>query len=221
MRVVWYQGFRKSALQQAQVAGLCDALTDCGTQRQYRRGRDAEFIDADGQEGGQQIQIRAQLAADADPDTGGVGGVGSHLQRPKHSGMMGIIELAQIVGLTVASQGVLGQVVGAHGEEVHQLCQLRRHQHGGGGLDHDTQLSVGVVGNTFRGQLLHHALAGTLALLNLPDRGNHGEHNGDLAIDGSPVQGAKLGAEHLGAVQADTDGANAQSGVLLLLHIEV
>ena len=135
--------------------------------------------------------------------------------------MMRIIELTQIVCLTVASQGILGQIVGANREEIYQLCQLFCHENRGGSFNHDAQFRVGIIGDAFSFQLLHNALAGTLAFLDFPDRSDHGEHNGDFAINGCPIQSPQLGAEHLGTIQTDTDGANTQGRILFLLHVEV
>ena len=98
-----------SALQRFQRAGFRDALADRCAQRQHGRGRNGQLIDPDGQEGGQHAHIRAQLAADADPDAGLVGCVRRHLECAQHGGVMGVEELAQVIGLAVAGKGVLGQ----------------------------------------------------------------------------------------------------------------
>ena len=103
-----------SALQLFQGAGFSDRLADFSPKRQDGGGRDGQLVDTDGQEGLQQGQIRSQLAADADPNARFMGGVGGQLQRPEDGGVVGVKELAQIVSLTVAGQGVLGQIVGAH-----------------------------------------------------------------------------------------------------------
>ena len=65
-----------SAIQHFQRTGFRDALADCKTQGQHRRGRHRQLIDADGEEGGQQADIRTQFAANSNPDTGGMGRVG-------------------------------------------------------------------------------------------------------------------------------------------------
>ena len=100
---------------------------------------------------------------------------------------MRIEELTQVIGLTVTGQRVLGQVVGANREEIHFLGQFVGNQNRGRSFDHDTDLGVFVVRNAFLLQLCHDALAGTLALLDLPDGGNHGEHDGDLTKSGGPI----------------------------------
>ena len=81
---------------------------------------------------------------------------------------------------------------------------------GGGSLDHDADLGVRVEGDPFGGELIHHPLAGPAALLHLPHAGDHGEHDGDLTAGAGPVQRPQLGAEHLGMVETDADGPQAQ-----------
>ena len=56
--------------------------------------------------------------------------------------MMRIIEAAQISVLSVAGQGILGQVIRAAGEEVYDLRKTVTHEHCSGGLDHDSDLDV-------------------------------------------------------------------------------
>lgn len=134
--------------------------------------------------------------------------------------MVRIEKLAQVAAMSVTGQRVLSQVVGAHGKEVHQPGQLRRHEHGGGSLNHDADLGVRVEGDPFGGELIHHPLAGPAALLHLPHAGDHGEHDGDLTAGAGPVQRPQLGAEHLGMVETDADGPQAQGWVLLPVQME-
>ena len=73
-------GYRGSALQHLQRAGLGDGLPDLRPQRQHRGRRHAQLVDPDGQEGLQQAQIRPQFPADADPDPRRVGRVRRNLE---------------------------------------------------------------------------------------------------------------------------------------------
>ena len=85
--------------------------------------------------------------------------------------MMGIIEPAQVIVLTVTGQGVLGQVIGAAGEEVHFLCQPVTEDGGGGSLDHDTDLHMVAEGDALCGQILLHILDEALGLTDFPNTG--------------------------------------------------
>ena len=53
-----------SALQQLQSAGLGNGLADLRPERQNRSGGDGQLVDADGQEGLQQFQVRTKLTAE-------------------------------------------------------------------------------------------------------------------------------------------------------------
>jgi len=76
--------------------------------------------------------------------------------------MMGIIELAQVIALAVAGQGILGQIVGAYREEVHFLSQRIGNKDRGGSLDHNADLRILVIRDTFLVQFRHDLLAGPL-----------------------------------------------------------
>ena len=107
-------GCQVSAVQHLQRAGLGDAFPDLRPQRQHRGRRHAQLVDPDGQEGLQQTQVRPQLSADTDPDPRRVCRVRCNLEGAEDRRVVGVKELAQVVGLPVSGQGVLGQVVGPH-----------------------------------------------------------------------------------------------------------
>ena len=134
--------------------------------------------------------------------------------------MVGIVELIQLGVLTVHRQRVLGQVVGAHGEEGGFLCQLPC-QHGGGrGLHHDADRHF-TGGDALLLQLLADLGAQGLGGLQLPEGGHHGEHDGQVTVGGCPVDGTELGTEDLLPGQADPQTAQTQRRVLLLLQTHV
>ena len=63
------------------IGGIMDLLIENGKIAGLGSdlGNEADqIIDADGKEGGKQVQISAQFTADTDPDTGIVGGVRCH-----------------------------------------------------------------------------------------------------------------------------------------------
>ena len=84
----------ESAFQLFQRAGLGDGLADGGAEREDGGRGNGQLVDADGQEGLEQGDVRAELAADADPDAGGVGRVSRDLDRAQDGGVMRVEELA-------------------------------------------------------------------------------------------------------------------------------
>ena len=60
----WERAWLGSGHQQVEGAAVCDALVQGGAQGEHGGGGDAELVDADGQEGGQQIRVGPQLPAD-------------------------------------------------------------------------------------------------------------------------------------------------------------
>ena len=174
---------------------------------QNSSGSNGQFIHTDGQEGLGHFQICAQLAADADPNAVLMCVLHDHLQQTDHGQVVGIVEAAQIVVLTVASQGVLGQVVGAAGEEVNFLSQSVGNDSCCGSFDHDTDLNMVGVRNTLSIQFLLDGLDQFLGLADFPDAGDHGEHDAQLAVSRSAVQRSQLGTEECGTAQADTQCA--------------
>ncbi len=135
--------------------------------------------------------------------------------------MVRIKEALQSAGLAVAGQDVLGQVVGAHGEEIRLLRQLVRDQRGGRRLDHDAQLRLPPVGDALPVQFRHDLPADPAAFLHFPERGDHREQDGDVAEGGGAVDGAQLRAEDLRPAQANADGAQAHGGIRLGRQIKI
>ena len=72
----------------------------------------------------------------------GGGRVDGHLDGPEHSGVVRVEEGLQLCVLAVQSAGVLGQIVGADGEEVALLGQLVGDEDSGGRLDHGADLQL-------------------------------------------------------------------------------
>ena len=147
----------------------------------------------------------------------GLHGLADHAQ---NSGVVGVIEGVQLGVLPVNGQGVLGQIVGAQGEELHLLSQLLGHHHGGGGLDHDADLHL-AHGHAPLPQLPAALLQHVLGVPDLPHGDNHGEHDGHGAEGTGPEDGPQLGLEDVPPGQADADGPVAQGRVLLLVQAEV
>ncbi len=135
--------------------------------------------------------------------------------------MAGVEEVADVGVHPVGGQGVLGQVVGADGEEVHLLGQHVGHDGGGGGLDHDAVLHVLAVGHALLVQLLAHLGQDGFNLQHLLQVGDHGEHDVQLAVYRRAQQRPQLGAEDIRLLEADADGPVAHGGVLLPLDAEV
>ena len=135
--------------------------------------------------------------------------------------MMRVVEAAQVIVLAVAGQRVLGQIVGADAEEIDLLRQTVAVDGGGGRLDHDADLDLLAVGDALLLQLALDFLAELLGLADLPDGGDHREHDAQLAEGGGAEEGAQLGLEDLGPGQADAQCAHAHGGVILLRQIKV
>ena len=134
--------------------------------------------------------------------------------------MMGVGEALQLGILAVDRAGVLGQVVGAQGEEVDFFCQLVSDKDGSGGLDHDTDLEIAYL-VAFLDQFLFALLHDGLGFDKFPFADDHGEHDAHVAVCGSAQQSAELFLEELGSGQADTQSTEAQCRVLFLVQIHV
>ena len=150
-----------------------------------------------------------------------VTGFNGHLDGAQHGGVMGVEEGLQLCVLAVQCTGVLGQVVGADGEEVALGGQLVRDEHGGGGLDHGAYFNVLPHLHALGGQLGTALFQNSLGVLQLPQAGDHGEHDAHVAVGGSTQQRAQLGLEEVLAGQADADGTVAQRGVILVIQLHV
>jgi hypothetical protein len=135
--------------------------------------------------------------------------------------MVRVEERLQLCILAVQRTGVLGQVVGADGEEIALSSQLVRDQYSGGGLDHGAYLDVLAHLHALGGQFCAALFQNSLGILQLPQAGDHGEHDAHVAVGRSTQQSAQLGLEEVPAGQADADGAVAQSGVLLVIQLHV
>ena len=150
-----------------------------------------------------------------------MGVLGHKADQAQHRGVMRVVEAAQVVVLTVTGQRVLGQIVRADAEEVDLLCQTVTVDGRGGRLDHNADLHILAVRDALVFQLAADLLAHALGLTDLPDGGDHREHNAQLAECGRAEQGAQLGLEDLGPGQADAQRAHAHGGVILLGQVKV
>ena len=139
-----------------------DGLADLLPKRQHRTRRNGKLVDADRQERFGQRKIRAELAADADPDAVLVRIVAHHLEEAQHRGMMRVEEAPEVVVLAVARKRVLRQVVRAAGEEVDFFCKPVGDDRRRGRLDHDTDLD-----RAFE-QILRMAICGNASNEDLP-----------------------------------------------------
>ena len=150
-----------------------------------------------------------------------MGVLGHKADQAQHRGVMRVVEAAQVVVLTVTGQRVLGQIVRADAEEVDLLCQTITVDGRGGRLDHNADLHILAVGDALVFQLAADLLAHALGLTDLPDGGDHREHNAQLAECGRAEQGAQLGLEDLGPGQADAQCAHTHGGVIFLGQVKV
>ena len=143
--------------------------------------------------------------------------VGDRLEHAQHRRGEGIEALGDALVAAVGGVEELQQVVRADRQEVDALDQLvelieqRRHLDHGADLDPVRQL-VAVAAQM--GQL---ALDQPLGLVEFLDRGDHREHQLEVAPAGRAQQRADLGAQQARAVEAEPDRAPAERRVLLFL----
>ena len=113
------------------------------------------------------------------------------------------------------------QIVGADGEEVALLRQLVRDEDGGRRLDHGAHFHLLVELLALCTQLGAALVQHGLGVLQLPQAGDHGEHDAHVAVGRSPQQRTQLGLEEVLPGQTDADGAVAQCGVVLVVQLHV
>ena len=150
-----------------------------------------------------------------------MGRVHGHVNHAQNRRRVRVGELPQVWILSVACQGVLGQIVGPDGEEVHLSGQLGSHDDRGRGLDHDTHLDILSEVHTLTTQLTLDLIDDDPGLVDLGGGGDHGEHDRDVTEGGSPQDGPELHLEDLRPGQADADGPVSQGRIGLLLQTEV
>ena len=111
---------------------------------------------------------------------------------------------------------VLGEVIGAHAEELAHLGEPVADEHGRRRLDHDAdghrRGGPDSLPAQRRGLLQHHLPR----LLHLFHQGHQRQHELDVPVHRGPENGADLWPEDLGLVEADANGAPAEEGVGLL-----
>ncbi len=119
----------------------------------------------------------------------------------QHGGMQAFIEFRHARIVPVDGQQVLGQVVGADGEEIHPPGHGLDLVHGGRHLDHDAD----------RRSMYRHTVFQQLAV-RLPDQGHgdiqlghrrhHGQHDGQVVqADAGTQHGTDLGQENLRVIE--------------------
>ena len=182
-------------------------------------GSDRQGVQAHPQKVLCQRRVRPQLSADAHLAAMPVRGLRRMADHPQNGGVAGITEALQPGILPVGGQGVLCQVVGADGEEVRLLRQLLRHHHGGRGFHHDAHLHR-PCGNALGLQLGPAGLQQRFRLPNLPEGGDHGEHDGHRSEGRGPKDRPQLLPEKILPGQAGADSPAAQGGILLLIPAE-
>ena len=99
--------------------------------------RHAELADPQAQEEHRVERLAPHRPADGGRDPVLAGGFDHHGDQAQDGGVRGGIQLGDGLVGPVHGQGVLDQVVGSDGEEIHLLRQVIGHQGGGGYLDHD------------------------------------------------------------------------------------
>ena len=218
-RGLWMQGNADSDVLGGGLAQV-DAADDLA-HGQDALGVHGKLVHTHPEEGLGEGGVRAQLAADADPDAVAVAGLNGHLDGLEHSWVVRVEEGFQLGVLAVQCAGVLGQVVGADGEEVALGGQVVGDEDGGGGLDHGADFDAAAELFALSGQLLLALFEDGLGVLQLPQAGDHGEHDAHVAVGRSAEQSPQLGLEEVPAGQADADGAVAQGGVVLMVELHV
>ena len=134
--------------------------------------------------------------------------------------MMRIIELLQILILTVYSQGVLCQIIGSDGEEIHLPCKLPAHHHCCRCLYHDSLLRLPIF-DFLRPELSLYFLCDFFDASHFLRTDNHGIHDCQSSKGGSTIQGPKLCLKNLGTFETNADSSAPQSRILLLLQPKI
>ena len=134
---------------------------------------------------------------------------------------MRVNESLKLRVLTVAGEGVLGQVVGADAEEIHHRREPVAYDSCRGSLDHYADLGILAELYAVIPKLVLDLLAHSYALLHLGNAGYHREHYSQISECRGSVKGTELSAEDLGPGQADPYRAEAQRGIVLFFEVEI
>ena len=121
-----------------------------------------------------------------------------------------LIQLGHTRVVAIHREHVLGQVVGAHRQEIDPPGQLPGLVHGGRDLDHHTDLRP-VDHEPFLGDFGVSAVHQFLRLIHLADVGDHRQHDAQFALETGVRfdHCAHLRHEDLGVVEGDADSAPA------------
>ena len=181
-------------------------------QRQRRR-RDAEAVVAQAKEQYRAQRLGGHLAAHAYRDPGSAADLEHVLQLADDRRVVGREPVGQARVAAIDRQRVLREIIGPDAEECAYLGQAVGDEHRRGRLDHDPH------GHRFGGPdaraperlaLLEHDLAGLLHFLHQRDER---QHELDVPVHRGAEDGADLGPEHLGLVEADADRAPAEERI--------
>ena len=96
----------------------------------HRNGRyaDGQLLNAQADQDSHGIRVTGQAAADAGPFAFSISGLHGHINQAQHGRMQTINTGCQFRMAAINRQSVLGQVIGADGEEVHFLGKMIRQQ---------------------------------------------------------------------------------------------
>ena len=103
---------------------------------------------------------------------------------------------------TVDGHGVLHEVVGADAEEFHFLGKLVGDEGGGGEFDHAADFDVMAVGHLAVDEFFFALFEEGVGAVDFVDLRDHGIHEADVAVGSGAEDGAELGFEELGLVEA-------------------
>lgn len=180
----------------------------CLHQRDPAAG-DRELVHAEADQYRNGLGVGGQLAAHSDPAAMVMGRFHRHPNQPQNRRVQAVRLGGQCAVTAVDGQGVLRQVIGANGKEIHLGGQALGQQGTGGHLDHDPDLEVGD-----RNVRLHPVddRPGRPELRHIL---HHGEHDAQGAVAGGGQQGPHLGFENVRPGQGQPDAAHPQERVVL------
>ena len=117
--------------------------------------------------------------------------------------------------LAIHRQRVLGQIVGANREEIHQRRETVGHHRHRRNLDHDAELDFGAF------DLLAGEFTVAAQGFDFADVGDHREHDPQRAVLGGAVERPQLGVQQILPLQQQPRTAHAEEGIFLARQIEI
>jgi len=109
-----------------------------------------------------------------------MGSINDHLDQPQNGRVKGIGKLRHFWIGSVSRHGVLAEIIGTDGEEIHFLCQLVCNDRRRGDLDHDADLRIFRKRNPFFSHFILTLIDDLHGLAHAGNGCHHGEH--DLEI---------------------------------------